>query len=160
MRVYDGVSGAVYYSDAMTGYGAEHECDESNNSAIALVEAGDSSPDLAVTTDTTEYNCSTSLLRVGLSIENQGSSPAESFDVSFYAGEPAQGGTFLQQETFSETLEPGASINPVVKITKTQADNATIWAIVNPQQSLQECNYANNIDPADGFTERCDLMIR
>ncbi|MCH2110716.1 MAG: VCBS repeat-containing protein, partial [Polyangiaceae bacterium] len=147
-------------NEVMTGYGAERECDESNNSTSATVEAGETQPDLVVSTETSDYNCSSGLAEVGLRLENVGSRGAEGFDVDFYAGDPAQGGSFLHRESFSESLAPGATITPIVEFSAIRAENAIIWAIVNPEQSLSECNYANNLGPADAATRSCAVVVR
>jgi hypothetical protein len=131
---------------------AERECDELNNEATVAVAAGLAAPDLRVelATPVLQPDCPT----VPTTVFNDGTGPASGILVRYYAGNPSQGGSALHDELVPGTLMAGAqlSFSPTIPDFPEGLD-IEIWAVVDPQQAIEECNDGNNADAADATVE-------
>ncbi len=128
--------------------GAERECREDNNSLAAPVDPGSLRADLAVEIEQVTPDCPNA--KVKTKVRNLGSAPAENVVVRFYAGDPGQGGTLLKDEPVSDTIAPESEVTIEVTLA-TIADRGaiTLFAEVDPERKVDECNEANNRDDAD-----------
>ena len=118
--------------------GKERECDEDNNEVDHDVDAGDALADLAVVVDSAK--CSGT---IKVTVTNEGSDTATNVVVRVYAGDPSSGGKVLAEDTI-DSLAPGDS-QSITLDGGTQTHNVTIWAVVDPDDAILECNDANNV---------------
>jgi hypothetical protein len=118
--------------------GKERECVEDNNEVDEDVDAGDALADLAVEVDSA--NCAGD---IEVTVQNLGSDTATDVVVRVYAGDPSSGGKVLAEETIDE-LEAGDSETITLEGGR-QDRNLTIWAVVDPDDQITECNDANNV---------------
>jgi hypothetical protein len=127
--------------------GGERECHEDNNDLSADVNPGNLRADLAVDLGTVMVMCPTA--KVDATVRNLGSAEAAASLVRFYAGDPAQGGTLLHEEMLSGPLAAGADTTFSAMLGTLPGRGAvTIFAIVDPERQIEECNEANNRDSA------------
>ena len=85
-----------------------------------------------------------------VALQNVGSQSITDIPLSFFAGDPAQGGTLLHNETFAGPLEPGVTQTFDVTIGNFPANRSiTIYGVADWVNSIDECNEADNQDPAD-----------
>lgn len=125
------------------------ECDEANNELTIPVLAGAMEPDLRVELGSASQNpiCPT----VPTTVFNDGSAAANDVVVRYYAGNPAQGGTALHDETVPMPVPAGGQVSFDASIPNfPQGLQITIHAIVDPDDLIAECNDGNNGDAADG----------
>ena len=124
------------------------ECDEANNSVEKDVTAGLQVPDLTIEIGVVTASCPDPV--VPTTVTNIGSSPASNYVVRYYAGNPAAGGSALQEVTRPGPLAPGASDSFDTPLT-TFPENRTVvvWGVVDPDNAIEECNDGNNSDAAD-----------
>jgi len=118
--------------------GKERECDEDNNEVEHDVDAGDALADLSVVVDSAK--CSGT---IKVTVTNEGSDTATDVVVRVYAGDPSSGGKVLAEGTI-DSLAAGDS-QSVTLDGATQSRNVTIWAVVDPDDAIVECNDANNV---------------
>jgi len=118
--------------------GKERECREDNNELVQKVDPGEALADLVVTIDSA--NC---MGDVKVTVTNNGSHDAANVVVRIYAGDPATGGAVLGQSTI-DSLPAGESTMLTVSIGE-QARTVTLWAVVDPNDEVKECNDANNV---------------
>jgi hypothetical protein len=128
--------------------GIERECDEDNNEIDEDVEAGDELPDLAISVDSGD--CAGDVV---VTVSNAGSEEATDVLVRIYAGDPSSGGEALGEATIPGPIAPGASESVTVDIGG-QNRNLTLWGVADPDDTITECNDANNI--AQGPSIECD----
>ena len=137
--------------------GVERECREDNNSASATVEAGVMQADLLLTLGAAMQVCPDAT--VARTVTNLGNSAATNVVVRYFAGDPSQGGTQIFEEVIA-SLAPGASDAKTVTIPGLPpARSITIYGVVDPDDTVAECNNANNRDPADNSVT-CGEIIR
>jgi hypothetical protein len=131
----------------------ERECIENNNSLEREVVGAAALPDLRVSI-ATPRDCPTP--RVATTVRNDGNAPASNILVRYYLGDPQAGGVPFHEERIAGPLAPGASVNldPVLTAFPRGVD-VLVWAVVDPDGTIAECNDGNNRDPADGRF-RCD----
>ena len=118
--------------------GKERECREDNNELSHDVNPGDALADLLVTVDSAKCTGA-----VAVTVTNQGADAATHVVVRIYAGDPTAGGELLGEATI-DTLAAGDSTSVTVNVGSLSRD-VTIWAIVDPDDTVQECNDANNV---------------
>ena len=81
---------------------------------------------------------------------NDGSAPASNVLVRYYAGDPAQGGAAIHDELIAGPIPPGGSVNLVAKLMGFPKNlTIQIYAVVDPENTVTECNDGNNKDAAD-----------
>jgi hypothetical protein len=70
--------------------------------------------------------------------------------VEIYFGDPSAGGTPVTRVTIDEPIPPGGSvmITPMVEMFPLERE-ILLWGVVDPDNTITECNEADNIDPAD-----------
>lgn len=122
---------------------AERECHEDNNSIAAPVEAGAALADLIVSVDKA-VGCSPPVATVA--VANLGSAEAANIVVRIYAGDPSRGGQIIGEMTLPGPLAPGERVSFQMEL-ETLYRNVTLYASVDPLNSVAECNDANNIAP-------------
>jgi len=125
----------------------ENECDEGNNSLTAPVDPGEMEADLRVELGAPAATpaCPT----VPTTVYNDGSAAASDVVVRYYAGNPNQGGTALHDEVFSGSIPAGGSTTVDVAIPGfPQGLQVEIWAQVDPDNVIEECNDGNNTNVA------------
>ncbi len=128
---------------------AQRECDEANNDLEKAVDAGMQLPDLRVDLKAAnEMACP--IPTVETTVINDGSAPASDVLVRYYAGDPAQGGASIHQELIPGPIPPGGTVNLVAKLMGFPKNlTIQIYAVVDPDNTVQECNDGNNKDAAD-----------
>ncbi len=137
--------------------GRERECDETNNDRTIATTGGASLPDLTITQLSTPGVCG-SAPPVAITVSNPGSEPAPAGTVvRLYAGDPDQGGTALQDIVLSTALPPGASVTlNTTPAPFPQCRPIRIFAVVDPENAVEECNDGNNQRSASTTTTCCD----
>ena len=118
--------------------GHERECREDNNELTQDVNPGDALADLVATIDSAK--CSGA---VAVTVTNQGADAATHVVVRVYAGDPTAGGEVLGETTI-DALAAGASSSVTIDVGSITR-NVTIWAIADPDDTVEECNDANNV---------------
>jgi hypothetical protein len=131
------------------------ECIEDNNSIDGDVEPGAEVADLRVEIDTNGTDCGSP--EIDVTVYNDGSADAEDVLVYIYAGDPSQGGTLLGETTIEGPIGAGDSAQATVELGALSLD-VTIYAVVDPLNSITECNDGNNID--EGPFLDCDPGVR
>jgi hypothetical protein len=132
------------------------ECIE-DNSVETNVSAGALQADLAISLGVVSDD-SCDLPVVPTEIRNIGSEPASNYVVRYYAGNPTAGGTVLAELTRPGPLAPGAVDGfDAAMTTFPMRRDITIWGVVDPDDTIPECNDGNNRDPADNSV-RCDIV--
>jgi len=135
--------------------GAERECRENNNDKKATVDGGALRADLSVDIQSVSLECPNA--KVSIKVRNAGTATAEPVVVRFYAGDPAQGGSMLKDETLPGALEPNAEVSLVVSLAALPDRGAIrIFAVVDPAKAVSECDEANNRDAAPNDV-LCDI---
>jgi hypothetical protein len=126
--------------------GVERECDE-NNSVITPTLSGNAQPDLRVeiTVPVETPVCPT----VPTTVYNDGTVNAINVLVRYYAGDPGQGGNPVHDEIFA-SIPASSSVSQDVELAAfPNSGSVTIFAVVDPDDAIAECNDGNNEDSAD-----------
>jgi hypothetical protein len=125
------------------------ECDESNNAAIAAVDPGGELPDLRLVLGEVD-NTACPAPTVETTLYNEGSESVSDVTIHYYAGDPAQGGTYIHEEVVTGPIDPGDSVNFVAVLDNFPKNlHILVYGIADPDDEIEECNNANNKDPAD-----------
>jgi hypothetical protein len=133
------------------------ECIETNNDLAIDVDPGSLAPDLAITLGAVSGTCPAQVFAV--TVENVGSAPTTDPLVRLYAGDPSAGGTPIFEQTVSGVLAPGASTMLSITVDPFPLDaEITVWGVVDPDDTIDECADGNNRDPADGIAFCTGLM--
>jgi subtilase family serine protease len=130
----------------------ERECNETNNQVTVPVTPGQPEPDLrvALAAPSPMPTCPT----LPTTVYNDGSAPASGIVVRYYAGDPNQGGTALYDFAVPGTLAAGGVTSFDASIPAfPQGLSVQIWAVVDPNNTVAECNDGNNNDAANGKIE-------
>jgi subtilase family serine protease len=90
---------------------------------------------------------------VVVTVSNAGSDDASDVVVRIYGGDPSSGGEVLGEASIDGPIAPGDSESVTVDI-GSQNRNLTLWGVADPDDSITECNDANNIAP--GPSIECD----
>jgi hypothetical protein len=125
-----------------------NECDELNNELTIPVQAGAMDADLRVVLGSPSPTpvCPT----VPTTVFNDGSAPASNVVVRYFAGNPNAGGTTLHDEIFAGPIPAGGSAQANVAVSNfPQGLQIEIWAVVDPDNAIAECNDGNNSDAAN-----------
>jgi hypothetical protein len=123
----------------------ERECDEANNEINAAVEPGEQAADLRVELGDADLLACPSPT-VETAVFNDGSLPASNIVVRYYAGDPDQGGEQLHEEVVDGPLGPGTSTTFTATIPNFPARMITLYAVVDPDNQIPECNDGDNKD--------------
>jgi hypothetical protein len=125
-----------------------NECNELNNELSEPVDSGDMQADLRIEVTSVTNDCPPD---VDATVFNDGSLEAANVVVRFYSGDPNQGGTPLQEFTIAGPIPAGgsATLSETLTAFNGSALNATIFAIVDPDNAIEECNDGNNKDAGD-----------
>jgi VCBS repeat protein/CARDB protein len=120
------------------------ECDEANNELTTPVNAGMQEADLRVTLGAVDAGkCPTP--EVVTTVFNDGSAPAANFIVRYYAGDPNQGGFALHDEPVAGPIAPGGMLSFTAKLANfPKNSDILVYAIVDPDNVVPECNDGNN----------------
>jgi hypothetical protein len=141
-------------------FGAERECDEANNDRVEPIEAGEDLADLSLVVGEATVDCSSNVATAVVTVTNSGVATANNVVVHLYAGNPAQGGTRMGEAVLAEPLGPGASVTVSVQAPNFPKNRAiTIWGFVDPGDAIEECNEADNTDPADNDVECREVIV-
>jgi hypothetical protein len=129
----------------------ENECIETNNELDKDVVAGGQLPDLRVEVGTPTGCPPATKPTVPTNVINDGSAPASNVLVRWYAGDPTSGGNPIHEQTLPGPINPGqsVSISPVMTSFPLGV-SVLIYAVVDPDNTIPECNDGNNTDAADG----------
>jgi hypothetical protein len=139
------------------GHGAERECHEDNNDLRVAVEQGNLRPDLVLELGAATPACPGA--HVQTVVRNQGTAPANGVVVRYYAGNPSQGGSVLYEQALGQPLGAGEEQSFVAEIpTLPGGRTITIYAVVDPDRKVDECNEANNNDAADNALPPCIII--
>ena len=127
----------------------ERECNENNNRLEAPVEAGLPLPDLTI--ELGAINVATCPNpQVPTTIRNIGSAPASDILVRYYAGDPDVGGQVLHEVTRPGPLAAGAEDSFTETLPNfTQNLEILVYGVVDPDNTIEECNDGNNKDAAE-----------
>ncbi len=122
----------------------ERECREDNNDISADVSPGVQSADLRVELGAVNSNMCPDPT-VEMTVYNDGSLPASDIVVRFYAGDPDQGGAPIHEEIIPGPLDAGQSTSLTVTLLNFPTSRLiTIYAVVDPDNLIFECNDGNN----------------
>lgn len=128
--------------------GAERECHEDNNAKTAPVEPGKVRADLTVEILAVMLDCPN--LKVQTKVKNVGTAVASNVLVRYYVGDPTQGGTMLHDELLPDPLAPNGEATFTVTLESLPDRGAIkIFAAVDPDKTVEECDEANNRDSDD-----------
>jgi hypothetical protein len=126
--------------------GRERECNEDNNTASVAVAGGSLQPDLRVSVDDIDLGlCFSEGVTISGVVTNDGSATATDIRVRLYAGNPEQGGTELFELTIPGPVDPGQSAPYTAEITDFPALLINVYAVVDPDDEILECNDGNNV---------------
>ncbi len=128
---------------------AARECHEDNNVVERAVEAGVALPDLSVQLGTVDLrDCPAPSLPT--TVRNAGSVAVAGYLVRYFAGNPSAGGSVLGEVTRPVTLAPGTTDSFSFALQTLPGDRTvTVWAVVDPDNVVAECNDGNNRDSTD-----------
>lgn len=133
-----------------SAFGGERECREDNNSGTVAVEGGKQLADLRVAVGGATVDCGSLVATVAVKVENYGVVTANQAVIQLFAGNPAQGGQLLTQHVLDAPLGPGQSAELSLQVPGFPENrDVTLWAFVDPANAIEECNEADNTDPAD-----------
>jgi hypothetical protein len=133
--------------------GVERECIETDNEQSIVVEGGALVADLEVELTGPTGECP--VLTFGATVTNRGSTEASALVVRFYAGDPSTGGRLLGEETIAGPLAPGASAS-VTSPLEILGTGIQIFVVVDPDDTVLECNDGNNVDAS---TDRYGCLL-
>lgn len=123
------------------------ECNETNNELEEPVQAGSQLADLRIEIGT-PAGCPKPT--VPTTVFNDGSAPASNVLVRYFAGDPQAGGAPIHDQIVPGPIAPGSSISLSPAMTSFPATGSIlIYAVVDPENAIAECNDANNMDAAD-----------
>ncbi len=144
-----------------SSFGAERECSEDNNERTAPVESGMQLADLEILVGEATVQCTSHIATVAVTVENSGVVTAHDIVIQLYAGNPAQGGTALAEHVLEDPLEPGSSLSMTLEAPNFPENrNVTIWGFIDPNDEVDECNEADNTEPADNPVECPTVIVR
>ena len=126
------------------------ECNETNNTLKKPVSAGAKLPDLRVQIGVPTGCPPGTKPTVPTTVANDGSAPASNVLVRYYAGDPQSGGKPIHDELVPGPIPAGGNV--VLTPTMTtfpQGLSVLIYAVVDPDNTIAECNDGNNSDFAD-----------
>ncbi len=126
------------------------ECIETNNELEAQVQAQGKQPDLRVEIGV-PTGCPPGVVpKVPTKVFNDGSAPASNVLVRYYAGDPNAGGQPIHDETIAGSIAPATSVNVNPSMSSFPPGlSVLIYAVVDPDNQIAECNDGNNKDAAD-----------
>ncbi len=120
----------------------ETECREDNNDHTVEVLSGEARAELSIDLEDVA-GCPEPTAE--LTVTNNGSTGAEDVLIVLYAGDPSQGGIELTRLTLDEPIAPGAESSAMLKLAGfPQGRDITVFAVVDPQDAIAECNDGNN----------------
>ncbi len=150
----DEVRVAVDFGDA------ERECDEANNEMQSAVDPGQPMADLRVELGAADAEACPEPT-VETTIINDGSAPASNILVRYFAGDPDQGGSVLHERTYAGSIAGGDSVTFIEAMPNFPVDTPVlIYATVDPENAIEECNDGNNTDEADNYVECQSPVVR
>jgi hypothetical protein len=123
----------------------ERECDETNNQ-LEVTGGGTAIPtaELRVTVGDNQ-GCVSGVPTVAVMVFNDGTADASSVTVRLYAGDPAQGGSTLQDVVLPGPIPAGSSASVDVTISPfPSCTPVRVFGVVDPDDSIIECNDGNN----------------
>jgi hypothetical protein len=104
-------------------------------------------------------DCAQYVGTVAIAVTNSGVVAAQNVVVHLFGGNPAQGGSRLAEHVLVEPIAPGASVAVDLAVPNFPENrDVTVWAFVDPGNTVEECNEADNIDAADNSIE-CPVEI-
>lgn len=124
---------------------SEKECHEDNNAKTIPVAPSMALADLVVKIDAVDDGaCPTPT--VDATVTNQGAAPASDVLVRFFAGDPSAGGAQIGSVVVAGTLAAsGGSKGFTVTMDSFPSDlSILIYAVVDPEDQIPECNDGNN----------------
>ncbi|MEM6954277.1 MAG: FG-GAP-like repeat-containing protein [Myxococcota bacterium] len=155
----DSVRVEVDPASATEPFGAERECNEANNDRSTDVSAGERLADLLVEVGAPTLRCSMTEVDVPIAVRNEGTEDAMDVVVALYAGDPALGGEEIARVTLDESVPAMGMASTTVTLESFPRNrDIRIFAVVDPDNTVAECNDANNGDDAPEDA-RCDGLI-
>lgn len=132
----------------------ESECKEDNNAFTKKVEPTMPLADLRIQLGLANDN-DCPMPTVATTIINDGAAPASDVLVRYYAGDPNAGGTYLHEQTVPGPIDPNGGTFSFTATIPNFPDNLSIliYGIVDPDDTIAECNDGNNKDAADNKIE-------
>ncbi len=129
-------------------FGRERECLEDNNATTVEVEPSALLPDLRLdAVSAAPRICPGAQLRA--TVTNTSEVPAADVVVRFYAGNPDAGAEVLGEATIA-LLAGGETTEVEVETDRLEVDRrVTVWAVVDPDDRIAECNDGDNARAAD-----------
>ncbi len=126
---------------------AASECNETNNELAEPVVAPNALADLRIELGAVTGNCPPT---VATTVFNDGTVAVVGVIVRYYAGDPNQGGSPIVDVPVPGTIPAGGSVmlSPTLMGFPSSATGVTIFAIVDPDNAIPECNDGNNKDAA------------
>jgi subtilase family serine protease len=126
------------------------ECVETNNELEKDVAGGANMPDLTVELGLPTGCPPGNKPTVPTTVHNLGSAPASNVWVRYFAGDPQSGGKPIHDEPIAGPIAPGGSVNVSPTLSSfPQGLSVLIYGVVDPDNTISECNDGNNKDAAD-----------
>ncbi len=125
---------------------AERECLEDDNTREADVSVGDPAPDLVVELGVVGGACPTRTFET--TVRNLGGVEARDVVVRYYVGDPTAGGTAIHDELVPGPIPPGGMVTFTASVAF-PTRSAFVYAVVDPDDRVFECDDANNADSTD-----------
>ena len=123
-------------------HGVERECNEDNNMFERLVDPGERSADLLI--DITSASSDPCPPKITGVVSNIGTLDAKDVDILFYLGNPAQGGKPVLTHRIDKVAAGGSADYSVEIPDFPETVLIQVYAIVDPDNAISECNNANN----------------
>ena len=136
-RLPDEITASIDAADS------ERECREDNNGITAPVAAGEQAADLRLELGPID-NAWCPTPSVETTVYNDGSLPASAVLVRYFAGDPDQGGGVIHEEVVPDVIPPGQSVTFTAFLSQFPLRLVTVWAVVDPDNTVFECNDGNN----------------
>ena len=83
--------------------------------------------------------------KVKVTVTNDGAQPASDLAVRVFAGDPTSGGVALGDATIAGPLGAGDSKSVTLTLCHSLNRSVTIYAVVDPLDTIEECDNGNNI---------------
>jgi hypothetical protein len=131
-------------------FGLERECLEDNNDNGADVVPGEPRPDLSIDVGMATVDCEENIASVPVTVTNSGTTEATGVVVEIYFGDPSAGGMPVTRVTIDEPIPPGGMVTVTATVEEFPFERTIrLWGVVDPDNTVTECNEADNADPAD-----------
>jgi subtilase family serine protease len=104
--------------------------------------------------------CAQHVASVEVTVTNSGTADAKGIVLQIFAGDPSAGGTSMLVFQVPGTLKAGAESTFTVDVPGfPYGRSIVLWGVVDPENTIGECNEGDNKDPADNPI-RCTMSVQ